>query len=178
MKSFSVIVAYDIERGIGKNGGLPWSIPGDMKHFKEVTSFPYEPGRMNVVIMGRKTWQSLPGRCRPLPGRQNVVISSRRDFALPEGVLLFPDFDKAIEYFCAGRADGFGEVFVIGGATIYGQALLHGACRRINVTLIDHSFCCDTFFPEIPFVFKEKERSLPFEDKGIKYSFLEYRAMP
>ncbi|MDE2222506.1 MAG: dihydrofolate reductase, partial [Candidatus Omnitrophica bacterium] len=73
MKNFSIVVAFDSTYGIGKDGRLPWRLAADLKRFKEITM---EDGaaRPNAVIMGRKTWESIPDRFRPLPGRVNVIL--------------------------------------------------------------------------------------------------------
>ena len=69
---YNIIVAYDTQRGIGKGGTIPWKLPGDMKMFKEMTSQPNK----NCVIMGRKTWESIDIKYRPLPNRINIVLSN------------------------------------------------------------------------------------------------------
>ena len=75
---FSVIVAATSSYGIGKDGGIPWRLPGDMKHFKAITN-SCAPMKQNAVIMGRVTWESIPSKFRPLPGRMNVVLSRNPD---------------------------------------------------------------------------------------------------
>ena len=74
-RTFSLVVAACKNNGIGKDGKLPWSLPGDMAHFKRVTSHTIDDSKQNAVIMGRKTWNSIPEKFRPLPKRLNVILS-------------------------------------------------------------------------------------------------------
>ena len=78
MKPFSIVVAIDSQHGIGKNNDLPWHLPADLKHFKFITTNS-AVGKRNVVVMGRKTWDSIPEKFRPLPNRTNVVLSKSAD---------------------------------------------------------------------------------------------------
>ena len=91
-KPVSIVVACTKEGGIGKGGQLPWKLPGDMAYFKRVTTDTEgaPPDVRNAVIMGRKTWESIPQKFRPLPGRLNVVLtrSSASTLGLPEGVMV------------------------------------------------------------------------------------------
>jgi dihydrofolate reductase len=144
---FSIIVATDSEGGIGKASGIPWHIPADFRFFKRVTSEAPE-GQQNAVIMGRKTWDSLPEKFRPLPGRLNIVLSRNEALDLPEGVLLAQDLDSALLLAHNART---ASTYVIGGATLYQEAIAHAMCRRIFITQIGASFQCDTFFPSIPY---------------------------
>jgi len=75
-----MIVAATESLGIGINGGLPWRIKRDMKFFKDKTTETHETGKLNAVIMGRKSWESIPAKFRPLPGRLNIVISSQPEY--------------------------------------------------------------------------------------------------
>lgn len=106
----SLIAAVARNRVIGKNNQLLWHLPEDMKHFREVT-------RGKPVIMGRKTWESLPEKFRPLPGRHNIVVSRNLDYKAP-GATLVSSLEDAIHL---TRSDD--ETFVIGGETLYRQAL-------------------------------------------------------
>jgi dihydrofolate reductase/thymidylate synthase len=164
---FSVIAALDRNRGIGSGGKLPWNLKGDMKHFKEVTLG--SSGGQNVVIMGRTTWDSIPARFRPLEGRINVVLS-RSSLELPEGVRQVSSFDEALVH-----TQGSEQIFVIGGASVYAQAVLHPECQTLYLTEIDGEFSCDTFFPEVPTNFAKSEVSEPMNEGGVIYRFVTYQ---
>lgn len=129
-----LIVAYDRNRAIGKNGDIPWmgALPADMQHFRSLTEG-------SSVIMGRKTFESLPDTYRPLPDRQNIVISlSQRAI---KGALVARSLEEAFD-----RADH--EAFIIGGGQLYKDALPY--VDRIDATEIDTVIDApDTFFPEI-----------------------------
>ena len=170
MKGFSIIVAMDAARGIGKDNRIPWRLSRDMQHFKEITTAVYSPGLSNVVIMGRNTWESLPERFRPLPGRVNAVLTTKADYLLPAGVMRFGSFEEAINLFC-DQKKSFGEVFVIGGAAVYAEAIKHKRCFKIYQTSIDAYFECDAFFLETPDLFKESSCSGPFQDNDLRFSF-------
>ena len=177
MKSpFSIIVAVDKDFGIGKDGGLPWNLPGDMKHFKEVTTLSEGKGLVNAVIMGRKTWQSIPEKFRPLPDRLNIILTRDAHFSLPSGVLKASGLNEALHLLEeSSLASKVGKVFVIGGAEIFKIAVGHSQCREIFLTHIRQSFQCDRFFPSLPPSFKEASRSGPFVKDGPEYSFVTYR---
>ncbi len=130
MTHFTIIVATDIERGIGINNTLPWRLPEDMAHFKRTTSG-------HPVIMGRKTFDSIG---RPLPNRRNIVITRNREWRR-EGVEVVDSVDAAADLV------GDEEAFIIGGAQIYAEALPR--TERLIITEIGKAFGCDTFFPEI-----------------------------
>ena len=121
LKPLSLIVACSSDGGIGKGGQLPWRIPGDMAYFKRVTAETTAPEKQNAVIMGRKTWESIPAKFRPLAGRVNVVLSrTPASLDLPSDVLgaaSLPDALAAVD----NRAD-IDQCFIIGGAEIYKQA--------------------------------------------------------
>jgi dihydrofolate reductase len=134
----SLIAALASNRAIGKNNELLWQLPEDMRHFRETT-------RGKPVIMGRKTWESLPERFRPLPGRHNIVISRNPAFAAP-GATLAGSLEDALRMAAAkGSSD---EVFVIGGAEIYRQAL--PISSRLYLTEVEECVDGDVFFPPTP----------------------------
>lgn len=137
----TAIVAMASNRVIGKGGDLPWHIPADMKYFKERT------GKC-PVIMGRKTWDSLPDKFRPLPGRRNIVVS-RSDIELPGAEMLKSPLDI---YSIPGPGH---EVFLIGGEQLY-QSLLE-LCDEICLSYIYKPYEGDTTFPEFEHLFEEPE---------------------
>jgi dihydrofolate reductase len=133
-----LIVAMDQERGIGKNNDLMWHLPADMKFFKETTSG-------QIVVMGRKNWDSIPERFRPLPGRENVVLTRNAEFAA-EGAVVFNSLETCLEFYKNDERD----FFVIGGGEIYRMALdlLH-CVGEMYITHVDAVYGADTFFPEV-----------------------------
>jgi dihydrofolate reductase len=124
----SIIAAMNNERVIGKNNALPWNIPEDLKNFKKLTSG-------NAIIMGRKTYESIG---RPLPNRQNIVVSKTMEPA--EGIEVCRSLEAAVT---AAKSE---EVFVIGGATIYQQALPF--TDRMYLSYVDKKVEGDVFFPK------------------------------
>lgn len=130
----SLIAVVARNRAIGRNQQLLWHLPEDMRHFRETTA-----GR--PVIMGRKTWESLPPAFRPLPNRHNIVVS-RNPAYHPSGATAAASIEEAIRL--AGDA---GEVFVIGGEELYRQAL--PLARRLYLTEVAEDAAGDRFFPEI-----------------------------
>ncbi|NGQ94663.1 dihydrofolate reductase [Brevibacillus sp. SYP-B805] len=125
----SLIVAMDQNRLIGRNNGLPWRLPADLQYFKRVTS-----GK--TVIMGRKTYESIG---RPLPNRRNIILTTRKDFR-PAGCTTYDSVDELM-----ARLPQEEEAFVIGGAEIY--RLFLPFADRMYITLIDHAFTGDAYFP-------------------------------
>ncbi len=171
MKNFSVIVACDEAQGIGKGGVLPWHLSADLKHFKEITTQEHGSGQ-NVVIMGRKTWESIPERFRPLPARINVVITRQPGYSLPHGVVRVASLQEAFKVFCDVARKDVDGVFVIGGAQVFAEAIEHPLCSKVYLTRIEHRFDCDVFFPDIPQRFVESSRSRKYQENEKMFSFL------
>lgn len=126
----NLIFAMSKNRVIGVNNQLPWHIPGDLKRFKQIT-------QGHAVVMGRKTFESIG---RPLPKRRNIVISRNPLFAAA-GVEVFPSLESALK-----NLSGELEVFVIGGAQIFKEAL--ALAHRIYMTVIKRDYDGDVFFPD------------------------------
>ncbi len=122
MTEMGLIWAQSTSGVIGRGGDIPWRVPEDLAHFKEVTMG-------HTVVMGRRTWESLPPRVRPLPGRRNVVLSRQTDFTA-EGAEVVGSFEEAL----AGSG-AEPEIWVVGGEQIYLLALPHAT--RCEVTEID-----------------------------------------
>ena len=175
MQTFSLVVAMDESRGIGKDGDLPWHLPPDLRHFKNITTTTKHENMINAVVMGRVTWESLPERFKPLPNRINLVLSRNQDLELPDDVLRADSLDKLEEVLKQHPlADQLESVFVIGGQQIYEQALKIPACRYIYATHIKSGFNCDAFFPEFEHDFSQVSSESIQDHEGLKYHFAEY----
>lgn len=133
-----LILAADLDNGIGKDGDIPWYFPEDLQHFKKLT----ENG---IVLMGRKTWESLPEKYRPLPNRTNVVVGGVETqhgshFAFPgydlEEAIAFCQY---IEHFQGG------PMFCIGGAKLANELLENGWVNELYLTRVKARYDCDTF---------------------------------
>ncbi|CAK9857715.1 unnamed protein product [Sphagnum jensenii] len=180
-RSFQIVVAATRERGIGKDGQLPWKLPTDMNFFKTVTSLTTSATKKNAVVMGRRTWESIPDKFRPLRGRLNVVLtrSSRKSLGISpqhENVLVSDSFDSALALLAAPPLSSEVEsVFVIGGGQVYSEAMNSPLCDAIHVTEIDSSFQCDTFMPAVDTnLFRVWSASFPAVENGIRFSFVTY----
>lgn len=156
----ALIAAHAQDRVIGIDNRMPWHLPEDMKFFRETT-------RGKPVIMGRKTWESLPDAFRPLPGRVNIVVS--RNAAYPAvGATVVGSLPDALT--AAGNAD---IVFVMGGAELYRQAL--PIADRLYLTEIDADFAGDAFFPELAKDdWREAQRNPQVAASGLKFAFVTY----
>ena len=164
--AFAIVVAADLHRGIGKDNALPWPrLPADVAHFKAITTATRDPARRNAVIMGRRTWDSLPRRYRPLDGRLNVIVS-RGAPALPDGVLRAASLDAAL---AAATAAGVESIFVVGGAQIFAAAVADPRCRAIYYTAIDGAYPADTHFPPFEDAFRLDAEDPPPGDADVGY---------
>lgn len=164
---FSIVVAVDNKSGIGKNNNLPWRLPGDLKFFKQLTTHSH-PGKRNAVIMGRKTWDSLPAKSKPLPERLNIIISRQAKLELPTGCELASSLDEAL---AKCQPEKISEVFVIGGSEIFAEAMRHLDLKRVYLTEIYKEFDCDVFFPEYKSRLELKSSSDTQLENDIYYSF-------
>lgn len=177
-RTFQVVVAATREMGIGKDGKLPWRLPSDLKFFKEVTMTTSDPMKKNAVIMGRKTWESIPTQFRPLPGRLNVVLTRSGSFniATAENVVSCGSMDSALDLLAASPyCFSTEKVFVIGGGQVLREALNAPGCDAIHFTDIETSIDCDTFVPPIDLtVFQPWYSSFPSIENNIRYSFTTY----
>ena len=200
----SIIVAHSNSGGIGINGTIPWKIKKDMAYFKDITSNVFnEDGlvdnikndnekkfcKKNAVIMGRKTYQSIPEKFRPLDNRYNLVLSSTEPTDLTEKEMeehLHIDlhynksykelYDSIVEH-----KDVINDLFVIGGGKIYNDFLYDETVKElfnvdmIYVTRIRKKYECDAFFPKIPSNYFIQEYTPDFEENGNKFYFIKYK---
>ena len=174
MAATAIVAASTTSRGIGWKGDLPWKLPGDMKHFKEITMgssnkvgssatasgsatdgasspTPPAPVKQNAVIMGRNTWESIPTKFRPLQGRTNVVLTRKATFDVPSGVLVAKSLEDAWKQL-GEMKDSLDEIFIIGGSQIYEQAIAEKYVHKVILTQVDtpSTMEFDTYFPELP----------------------------
>jgi dihydrofolate reductase len=161
--NLALVAALDRNRLIGARGAMPWHLPEDLRHFKQLTLGA-------PVIQGRKTYESIVAQLgRPLPGRRNIVIT-RRTVSAARGVEFCDSLDAALAL--AGVAS---PVFVIGGGEIYREAIAHAA--RLHLTEIDAAFEGDTWFPEIdPKSWRETGRDWHVQagPQPLRYAFVTY----
>jgi dihydrofolate reductase len=156
-----LVAAVAKNRVIGINNQLPWHLPEDLKHFRELT-------RGCAVIMGRKTWESLPEAFRPLPGRRNIVLSRQNDL-----MLLGAEVVDSLPSACALLAD-VQSAFVIGGADLYLQAM--PLADRLEITEVDLAPEGDAWFPVIEETAWQETSGTPNQGlSGIGYRFLSYQ---
>jgi dihydrofolate reductase len=141
-----IIAAMSRNRVIGNKGKIPWHLPPDLNFFKEMT-------KDNIVIMGRRTWESLP--VKPLPSRTNIVIS-RTAILTAENTVVHRDFYYAIHALKNYSLELKQDIYIIGGGALYRQSLAMNIVDEILLTEIDAEFPGDTLFPEIPKGFKSE----------------------
>lgn len=177
MKSdFFVIAAACRNNGIGYMNQLPWNLKNEMKYFNKMTTESPDSTHKNIMIMGRKTWNSIPAKYRPMKDRTNVVLSRTVSTIEDRDSVdhIFSSLPDALEGVSQLRNKG--QVWIIGGQGIYEEALKLPQCKRIYLTKIDEDYECDVFFPEIdeevyksttdPRVPEEEQ-----EEDGVKYRF-------
>lgn len=157
-----VSIVAAVARGgvIGRGNAIPWRIPEDARRFRTLTMG-------HPVVMGRRTWDSLPDRFRPLPGRRNVVVTRNRDWQA-EGAERAGSLADALR-----TLQGTPQVFVIGGGELYAEALPLG--DELLLTEVDADVDGDTWFP--PWdrtAFEESSRERYVSETGIPFSFVTY----
>ncbi|MEJ5029238.1 dihydrofolate reductase [Comamonas sp. MYb69] len=153
---------------IGRDNQLPWHLPEDMAFFKQKTAG-------GTVVMGRKTWDSLPPRFRPLPGRDNVVVTRQSGWQpspVSERVHVAADLEQALS-----TAQALGQpVWVIGGAQIYAQSL--ALADEVWVTEIDQDFDGDAHAPVLGDQWQEASRERHTSSNGLPFAFVCYQRQP
>jgi dihydrofolate reductase len=159
----NVTVIAAVARGgvIGRDGGIPWRLPEDLARFKQLTTG-------HAVVMGRRTWDSIPDRFRPLPERRNVVVTRDATWSA-EGAERASSVEDAL-----ALLSGEERVFVIGGGEIYASALPHA--DELDLTEIDAEIEGDTFLPALdPARFVEAGREERVSADGLPFAFVRYR---
>ena len=168
-----VIVAVEKNTGIGKNGKIPWDLKKDMKHFKKITTTTKDPNKQNAVVMGNITWESLPDNSRPLSKRKNLVLARDVDYKPDrEGIPVKNSIEDGLKFL--KEDESVETIFMIGGASIYRQSVDLPELEGIYITIIENSYDCDTFFPQVPGRFSKETLLGEDEENGIKIKFYLY----
>tara|TARA_B100000945_G_scaffold263336_1_gene222110 strand:+ start:626 stop:1129 length:504 start_codon:yes stop_codon:yes gene_type:complete len=156
----SIIVAASTNNVIGKDNDLIWHMPNDMNFFKETTQARH-------VIMGRKNFESIPHKFRPLPNRTNIIVTRDVNYRA-EDVLVVNSLEDGIDF---AKSNNEIEAFVIGGGEIYKLALERNLIDKIYLTRIHHNFEGDTYFPDLSNLWKVTNRKDCYKDDRHAYDY-------
>ena len=152
----TIIAAIGLKNELGKDNDLIWHLPSDLKRFKKVTTG-------HTIVMGRKTFESIG---KPLPNRETVIITRDKNYQF-DGCTVVHSIEEAV----ANNSDS-SELFIIGGAQIYKQAIETNLADRLDITLVQDTFKADVFFPEInPLEWKISKREDFLADEKNKYNY-------
>ncbi|MBK6541732.1 MAG: dihydrofolate reductase [Flavobacteriales bacterium] len=165
----SAIAAVSENQVIGRDGDLPWHLPDDMRFFQRTTMGHH-------VITGRKNWESIPLKYRPLKGRTNVVVTRAADYEAP-GALVAGSLEEALEI---ARKAGEEEAFLIGGGQIYRDAFSKDLVDRVYLTRVHAEIPGDTSFPLLGAAWREvwREEHPADERHGYAFTFLRWEKIP
>ena len=151
---FNIIVACCQKGGIGKDNTIPWKLKEEMDYFRKITTYTTNPILKNIVVMGRKTWESIPSKFRPLKNRINIVLTTDPSYTLPDDVFRAGSFDEIYGIIDTIQNSNNKNIFVIGGESLYRECIKHKNCEKLYITKIYNKYDCDRFFPGIPEKFK------------------------
>lgn len=180
----NLILAVDEKNWIWKDNSIPWEIPSDLKYFQKITTENEDLAKLNAVIMGRKTCQSIPAKKKPLSNRVNCIITKSiktndTDSSLDDFTLYFNSLEKCLEEL--KNKENIEKIFVIWWASLYNDFLkwkLLNFVEKIYLTKVKWDFDCDTFFDWIPKNFVVENYSEDFQENGFTFSFWEYKKIP
>ena len=173
---FDVLVAHDNEYGIGIDNQLAWNIPEDMSFFRELTSRTTCSDKKNIVFMGRKTYESIPKKFRPLANRINIVLTRSQSWN-DEGVIVKNNIEDLLMFSeMMVKENKVDHIYCIGGKEIYERMLKHPSCRRLYVTHVYGNFKCNVFLENYFNMFREihARDTLVSKEKQISYQFKTY----
>lgn len=176
----AIVAATDKENGIGKNNDLPWSIPEDWNYMLKFIRTTKDSSKQNALIMGRKTWLSIPGDLSPFKPCLNIIISSKLqksniNFKNPsdaDHVLVAPSITAALSIVNNQHADSVEKVIAIGGCGIYKEVFGQSDFKRLYLTRIFKSFDCDTFLKPNNFLSKLQrvEGTEELSNESLRYN--------
>lgn len=164
-----IIVAVDEKGGIGKGGTLPWRFKKEFAYFRETTTKTTDNAKQNMLIMGRKTWESIPENFRPLAGRKNVVLTSANDYKA-DGATVVSSFDEALKL----ADEKIEKIFILGGGQVFNDTISRPDLTGIYLTKIHANYDCDTYFPKISEEYINVEKLREDEEEGIKFEYFLY----
>lgn len=177
----NLILAVDEKNWLWKNNSLVWNIPSDLKYFKKITSETEDLAKLNAIIMGRKTWESIPAKFKPLSDRINCIITKSvktNDIGsnLDDFTLYFNSITHCLSEL--ESKENLEKIFVIWWASLYNDFLkwdLLDFVDKIYITKVKWDFNCDKFFDWIPENFSVEKYSEEMEENWFKFSFWEYK---
>jgi dihydrofolate reductase len=174
-RQMNLIVAVDAENGISKDNSLPWHLPKEYKHFQETTIKTSDPSKINAVLMGRKCWDSIPAKFRPLKNRVNVILSKTLPPQISEHCIITDDFDKALKMLTEEEPykSQIETIWNVGGKAIYQMGLEHPWMHKLVITKIDSTFDTDVQFPDVDW--ENYELNDDFDGKLIEEKGFTYR---
>jgi dihydrofolate reductase len=162
---FDIVLAADLDWGIGKDNALPWpKLRGDLQHFKRTTSTA-SPGQRNAIVMGRKTWESKEVAGKPLPNRLNVVVT-RGALDVPAGVVVARSTDAALS------VEGVETIFVVGGAGLLRDVIERPDLRFVYLTRVAQRYDCDVHIPDLDargFVADAWDGAIDRDEHDVRY---------
>ena len=175
MEHIALIVAHDLNRGIGKNNDLVWHCPEDMAYFKSVTSTTDNATKKNMLLMGRKTWDSIPAKFKPLPNRINMVLTRDKQANFHPDVITINSVEEAISIYKKQYDQGLVEqLFCIGGSQLYNTMIRHPKVNNLYITLIHSEYDVDCYFPPYENQFDLLESGKVLHSKSCEYQFFKY----
>jgi dihydrofolate reductase len=175
-KHFHIIAAIDQNQGIGYQGTIPWQCSQDLIYFKKLTTQVSSQHKKNACIMGRKTWESLPEKFKPLPNRLNIILTTSQTYPHPENVLLFSNFDQVLQVLNQKPySSEIENIFVIGGEQLYKEAINNPSCHKLYLTHIKAQFPCDSFFPNYQAFTQEIHHSPIYTENNLSFYFSIYQ---
>ncbi|XP_013872027.1 dihydrofolate reductase [Austrofundulus limnaeus] len=177
-KPVRLIAAICNDRGIGKDGALPWSLPTEFQYFLNTITRVSRPGNMNLIIWGHLSWNSRPENMLPLANSLHVVLSKTLTTVPDQAHFLCRDFESAVRLAAEPPLAGIMEtIWVLGGTQVYEDALKHPWCDLLYLTDVMADFDCDVFFPEFDrklFRLQDRFPDVPSdiqEENGIKFKY-------
>eukprot|EP01041_Mallomonas_annulata_P013484 gene13484-28582_t len=181
----SAVVAVTPSWGIGKNGTLPWvaagtRLPSDMAYFKKMTQETLDPSKINAVIMGRKTYEGIPVKYRPLVNRLNIVLTRDDNWSIPDGIIRHNSLQSALQQLSSDLQyyNKIEKAVIIGGIELFEESIFHPFCTEYHVTKIHTEFEYDTKLTDKTIAFLQSTDPILCSDiqmeNEVEYSFCVY----